>query len=81
MEEPGKKTGGRRRTKARLSPGAPKASTVAEVVLEWAPELWERFSVAEGEKGPRVYDWGRVRVVESRRKLPGLMFGFWPDAL
>jgi SRSO17 transposase len=71
VEEPGKKTGGRRRSKARLAPNAPRASTVAEVVLEWPLELWHRFSVAEGEKGPRVYDWGRARVVESRGKLPG----------
>jgi SRSO17 transposase len=27
--------------------------------------------VAEGEKGPRVYDWGRARVIESRHGLPG----------
>jgi SRSO17 transposase len=27
--------------------------------------------MAEGEKGPRIYDWGRERVVESRDGLPG----------
>jgi SRSO17 transposase len=27
--------------------------------------------VAPGEKGPRVYDWARQRVVESQKGLPG----------
>jgi len=71
VEEPGKKTGGRRRSKPRPAPGAPPAATVAEVVLRWPAEHWSRLSVSEGEKGPRVYDWGRARVIESRRKLPG----------
>ncbi len=34
-------------------------------------EQWQRFSVAQGEKGPRIYDWGRARVIESRQHLPG----------
>src|SRR3990170_4167245 len=37
----------------------------------WPADQWQRFSVAEGEKGPRVYDWGCVRVIESRHQLPG----------
>jgi hypothetical protein len=27
--------------------------------------------VVEGEKGPRIYDWGPERVIESRDHLPG----------
>jgi len=64
-------TGGRPRTKARLAPRAPPATTVATVVAGWPAEYWQRFAVAEGEKGPRVYDWGRARVIESRDRLPG----------
>ena len=30
--------------------------------------------MAEGEKGPRIYDWAQMRVVENRSGLPG------PDA-
>ena len=64
-------TGGRRRTKIRLAPQAPAATTVAAVVANWPAEQWQRFSVAQGEKGPRIYDWGRVPVIESRDQLPG----------
>lgn len=71
VEEPLRTTGGRPRTKTRLAPAAPPATTVAAVVVGWSATQWERCSVAEGEKGPRVYDWGRVRVIESRQRLPG----------
>jgi SRSO17 transposase len=71
VEEPSRPTRGRPRTKARLAPDAPPPTTVAALVATWPAEQWDRFSVAEGEKGPRVYDWGRVRVVESRDQLPG----------
>ena len=71
VEEPGLPTGGRPRTKARLAPAAPPATTVAALVGTWSAAQWERFSVAAGEKGPRLYDWGRMRVVESRDHLPG----------
>lgn len=62
---------GRPRTKVHLAPDVPPATTVAAVVASWSADQWQRFSVAEGEKGPRVYDWGRVRVIESRQQLPG----------
>jgi SRSO17 transposase len=71
VEEPGQPARGRPRTKIRLAPEAPPAATVAALVGAWPAEKWERFSVAEGEKGPRIYDWGRMRVVESRDQLPG----------
>ena len=44
---------------------------MAAVVASWPTGQWQRFSVAEGEKGPRVYDWGRELVIESRHQLPG----------
>ena len=71
VEEPGVPTGGRPRTKARVAPNAPPSVTVAALVGAWPAAQWERFSVRDGEKGPRVYDWGRVRVIESRDHLPG----------
>jgi SRSO17 transposase len=71
IEEPTRRPRGRPRTKVRLAPAAPAPSTVAAVVAAWPAAQWERFSVAEGEKGPRIYDWGRQRVIESRERLPG----------
>jgi len=71
VEEPGPGRRGRPRTKIRLAPDAPPPTTVAAQVATWPTTQWERFSVAEGEKGPRLYDWGRERVIESRDQLPG----------
>lgn len=62
---------GRPRKKARLAEGAPPWKTVAQVVAKWPASRWERFAVGEGEKGPRVYDWARARVIERREGLPG----------
>jgi len=39
---------------------------VAEVVAGWAESAWQRGVIAEGEKGPRLYDWACQRVWESR---------------
>ena len=71
LDEPGGSLRGRLRTKVRLAADAPPATTVDAVVATWSAQHWERFSVADGEKGPRVYDWGRERVIESRDHLPG----------
>lgn len=57
-------------SKAQLAPGAPAATTVAQVVAHWPAEGWQRLTVAHGEKGPIAYDWARQRVVESRGQLP-----------
>ena len=70
-ERPDQNTGGRPRTKVRLSPGAPKAMKVADVVAAWPSHKWQRLVVAEGEKGPRAYDWAMARVIESHDGLPG----------
>jgi SRSO17 transposase len=35
-------------------------------VAQWTPESWHRLTVSGGEKGPRDYDWGCERVVETR---------------
>jgi SRSO17 transposase len=39
---------------------------VAAVVDDWAESQWQRLVVAEGEKGPRLYDWACQRVLENR---------------
>ena len=74
VEPPTQATGGRPHTKPRLADDAPSPTTVAAVVEEWPEGQWSRLTVAEGEKGPRTYDWAYARVVESRDGLPG------PDA-
>jgi SRSO17 transposase len=56
-------------------PAAPGAETMAAVVAGWPAGQWERLTVAEGEKGPRVYDWGRMLVIESRHQRPGPTVG------
>jgi SRSO17 transposase len=71
VEAPGGKTRGRRRTKPHLCPDAAPSRSVASIVAEWPAERWKRFSVAQGEKGLRVYDWAMARVIEKRDKLPG----------
>jgi hypothetical protein len=68
---PAERTGGRPRRHVRLAPGAPKPQTVAEVVAQQPRQRWRRLSVGLGAKGARVYDWTRLRVVESRDDLPG----------
>lgn len=74
VEEPTRNTGGRPRTRVRLAEDAPPPLTVAAAVTAWSEGQWKRLTVAEGEKGPRTYDWGGARVVESRNARPG------PDA-
>ncbi len=71
VQEPGRDTGGRPRTRARRAPEAPPTVSVGEVVTGWAPRRWHRLEVARGEKGPRVYDWAAQRVVETQEGLPG----------
>jgi SRSO17 transposase len=71
LEEPAAARQGRPRRKPRLAAGAPASQTVAAVIASRPPDSWQRLSVSEGEKGPITYDWTRVRIVESRDKLPG----------
>jgi SRSO17 transposase len=71
VQEPGRDTGGRPRTRARLAPGAGPTTSVRAVVASWAPSRWQRLEVAAGEKGPRLYDWAAQRVVETQAGLPG----------
>jgi SRSO17 transposase len=71
VEEPQEQTGGRPQLAPRLAPGAPTARMVSEVVAFFPSHAWKRLAVLEGEKGPIQYQWARMRVVESRDRLPG----------
>ncbi len=44
---------------------------IPALVASWPESRWQRLEVAEGEKGPRIYDWARQRVVENQDHLPG----------
>jgi SRSO17 transposase len=70
VQQPARHTAGRPGTRARLAPGAPPPTTAAQVVAGWSAQRWKRFSVAPGEKGPRLYDWGAMQVVESCHGMP-----------
>jgi len=58
----------------RLADDAAAATPVIALVASWSAHHWQRLTVAEGEKGPRIYDWAAQRIVECRESLPG------PDA-
>jgi SRSO17 transposase len=69
--EPAPPARGRPALHLRLADDAPAATPV---IARWPAHRWQRLTVAEGEKGPRIYDWAAQRIVESRDALPG------PDA-
>jgi SRSO17 transposase len=71
VEEPHEQTGGRPQVVPRVAQGAPKARMVSEVVASLPARAWKRLAVMEGEKGRIAYHWARIRVVESRDRLPG----------
>jgi SRSO17 transposase len=71
LDPPGQPGTGCPGNRTRLAEGASKATMVQAVVLAWPERQWQRFAVLEGEKGPRIYDWGYQRVIESRDGLPG----------
>jgi SRSO17 transposase len=72
--EPAPPTRGRPALQPRLADDAPAATPVIALVASWPAHRWQRLTVAEGEKGPRTYDWAAQRIVECRYALPG------PDA-
>jgi SRSO17 transposase len=69
--EPTKGKTGRPRQKPRLAEGAVAWETVAVIAATLAPSAWHRLTVGQGEKGPRIYDWAAVRIVEKRCAVPG----------
>ena len=62
---------GRPGKKPRLADGATAWEPVSVVITALPRQAWQRLAVGRGEKGPRLYDWARVRVFEKRGAVPG----------
>ena len=62
---------GRPRKEPRLANGAVAWESVSAVVTALPFQAWRRLAVGQGEKGPRIYDWARVRIFEKRGAVPG----------
>jgi SRSO17 transposase len=62
---------GRRPTRARPGPGSVAARTVEAIVRSLPAGDWIRHRVTEGEKGPREYEFVRLRVIEKIHREPG----------
>jgi SRSO17 transposase len=61
---------GRKPFKEQVTDEAVQPKPVSVVVASWPESQWQRLEVAEGEKGPRVYDWACQRIVENQDQLP-----------
>jgi SRSO17 transposase len=64
------KSTGRKPTKERITPDAAQPISVVAAVASLPASQWQLLQVAEGEKGPRLYDWSCQRVVENLALLP-----------
>jgi SRSO17 transposase len=62
---------GRPPSRPRPTPSSAPALLVREVVAGLAASAWVRHRVTEGAKGPREYEFARVRMVEKRHRAPG----------
>jgi SRSO17 transposase len=62
---------GQPRKEPRLANGAKAWEPVSKVVAALPFQAWKRLAVGQGEKGPRLYDWARVRIFEKRGAVPG----------
>jgi SRSO17 transposase len=62
---------GRKPTRERVLEPSHKPLPVVAVVAAWPESHWQRLAVAEGEKGPRLYDWACQRIIEHQDELPG----------
>lgn len=62
---------GRRRTKPRPRVDSAPAEAVIDIVRSLPRDVWIRHRVTEGEKGPREYEFARIRVFEKRHRTPG----------
>jgi len=66
---PGK--AGRPRKKTRLSRESRRPATVKRLAANLRRNDWQRFMVADGTKGRRIFDFAFLRIVEKRKRLPG----------
>ncbi len=62
---------GRPHTRLRSRPDTAPAQAVRDIVRALPPDAWIRLRVTEGEKGPREYEFARLRVVEKVHRTPG----------
>jgi SRSO17 transposase len=62
---------GRPRTRKGPTAASPPALTVAQLTALLPESEWVKHRVTEGAKGPREYEFMRLRVVEKRHKKPG----------
>lgn len=65
------KNTGRKPSKERVTDEAAQPISVVATVASQPASQWQRLAVAQGEKGPRVYDWSCQRIVENQEQLPG----------
>jgi SRSO17 transposase len=63
------------RSNERLMAGSFQTRTAAEIADAVAPADWQRLAAGEGAKGPRLYDWARVRLF--RLQQPAQRFDHW----
>lgn len=63
------------RSNERLMAGSFHARSATEIANAIAPGDWRRLAAGEGAKGPRLYDWARVRLF--RLQEPGQPFDHW----
>jgi SRSO17 transposase len=62
---------GRKPTRLHLRHPTQKSQRVDTLAQQLTSEVWMRAKVKEGTKGPMVYDFAFLRVVEIRERLPG----------
>ena len=62
---------GRKRSRRQPPPDAEPAEGVEAIVRALPAEAWVRHRVTEGAKGPREYEFVRLRVVQKLRREPG----------
>lgn len=63
------------RSNERIMAGSFRTRTAAEIADAVAQADWQRLAAGEGAKGPRLYDWARVRLF--RLQQPGQRFDHW----
>jgi SRSO17 transposase len=68
---PAKGKRGRKPTRLQPTAASPVPVTVAQLAATLPTSAWRRHRVCEGAKGPREYEFARVRVIERRHSQPG----------
>src|SRR5262249_20090384 len=61
---------GRPRSRKQPTSSSPEVTTVAQLAARLPDQAWVRHRVTEGAKGPREYEFARIRVIEKRNHTP-----------